>query len=238
MTRYGPVLAVLILASLWAPAVEAAQPASSARSRAAIARVTPKLNAALGKLGLRMGAPIFIRAFKESHEMELWVRGAKGWVLFRTYPIREFSGTLGPKLKRWDGQTPEGFYRVGAGALNPWSSYHLSFNLGYPNRYDRAHKRTGDFLMVHGSTVSIGCYAMTDAKIEEIFALADAALRGGQRRFHVHAFPFRLTEAKLAAHAKSPWIGFWRELKPCHDIFERTRKVPTVRVKNGHYACS
>ena len=56
--------------------------------------------------------------------------------------------------------------------MNPNSQFHLAFNLGYPNAFDKAHKRTGDFLMVHGKCKSAGCYAMTDALIEEIYALA------------------------------------------------------------------
>lgn len=46
--------------------------------------------------------------------------------------------------------------------------------------------------MVHGSCVSIGCYAMTDDGIEEIFAIADAAFRNDQKFFRVHIFPFSL----------------------------------------------
>ena len=140
------------------------------RLQEVIARVQPELEKALTAKGLRFGAPVFIRIFKKSRELEVWVEGNDAqFHLFETYPICTFSGDLGPKLKQGDMQSPEGFYFVRPGSLNPWSKFHLSFNLGYPNTYERLLKRTGSALMVHGDCVSIGCYAMTDEGIEEIY---------------------------------------------------------------------
>jgi murein L,D-transpeptidase YafK len=119
--------------------------------------------------------------------------------------------------------------------MNPWSSYHLSFDLGYPNAHDRALGRTGSALMVHGNCVSIGCYAMGDAAIEEIWTAMAAALRAGQTSVKVHALPFAMTEANLAAHAASPHIAFWRDLKAGEDAFMRTGLPPAVRVRNKRY---
>lgn len=210
---------------------------STDRALAAEERVKPLLERDLEKLGSHFGAPVFMRIFKREKELELWVKSDSGnYRLFRAYPICTWSGDLGPKLREGDKQSPEGFYRVGAGQLNPQSSYHLSFNLGYPNAYDRAHARSGNFLMVHGSCVSIGCYAMGDDGIEEIYTLAAAALRNGQRQFEVHAFPFRLEQTSLDAESASPWHGFWSELKPAYDGFERTRRPPRIEVRGRHYA--
>lgn len=206
------------------------------RAQAAAARVRPALERDLTAKNLAFGAPVFMRVFKREAELELWLRARDGaYRLFRTYPICTFSGALGPKRRQGDNQAPEGFYRVALGQLNPASQFHLSFNLGYPNAYDRAHGYTGDFLMVHGSCVSIGCYAMGDGAIEEIYTLAEAALRGGQRAFEVHALPFRLDDPALAAERASPWHDFWSELKPGYDAFERTRKPPAVAVKERRY---
>lgn len=206
------------------------------RGSRAEARVKPALERDLEKSGLSYGAPVFVRIFKREKELELWMQGdSPGYVLFRTYPICTYSGDLGPKLRQGDGQAPEGFYRVAPGQLNPASRFHLSFNLGYPNAYDRAHSRTGDFLMVHGNCVSVGCYAMGDEAIEEIYSLVAAALRAGQPAFDVHAFPFHLDDARLAAEQDSPWHGFWAELKAGYDAFERTRQPPTIKVVDGHY---
>lgn len=185
-----------------------------------------------------LGRPIFIRIFKEEEELEVWTqpKGKERFELWKTYPICAYSGGLGPKLKEGDMRSPEGFYFVPPSAMNPKSSYHLSFNLGYPNAYDRAHGRTGSFLMVHGKCVSIGCYAMTDPFIEEIYALADAAhKRAEQAFFRVHVFPFRMTEANMARHADSKWADFWTNLKEGHDHFEATGQPPNVEVSNKRY---
>lgn len=214
-----------------------AQPAG--RAQAAAARVRPALERDLAAQGLAFGAPVFMRVFKREAELELWVRAKDGaYRRFRTYPICTFSGALGPKRRQGDNQAPEGFYRVALGQLNPASQFHLSFNLGYPNAYDRAHGYTGDYLMVHGSCVSIGCYAMGDAAIEQIYTLAEAALRGGQRAFDVHAFPFRLDPAALAVERASPWHDFWSDLKAGYDAFERTHRPPTVGVADKRYVVS
>ena len=119
--------------------------------------------------------------------------------------------------------------------MNPASRFHLSFNLGYPNAYDRAHGRTGSALMVHGNCVSIGCFAMTDAKIEEIYALADAALRGGQRFFGVHVFPFRMTAQRMKKAENSPWYEFWCNLQEGYDYFEQWESPPNVIVRRKRY---
>ena len=154
---------------------------------------------------------------------------------FKTYPICNWSGQLGPKLREGDRQSPEGFYTITREQMNPNSKYHLAFNLGYPNPFDKSNRRTGDALMVHGGCGSAGCYAMTDALMEELYALVREAFIGGQDVVHVHAFPFRMTAANMARHAKSEWRGFWRTLKEGYDYFELTRQVPTVAVCNRRY---
>lgn len=198
-------------------------------------RVSPLLTRDLEAMGLTYGAPVYIRIFKEERALELWVKGDDSFALFRSYDICNHSGGLGPKLKEGDRQSPEGFYLVGKGALNPNSSYHLSFNLGFPNAYDRSQGRTGSFLMVHGACASIGCYAMTDAGIEEIYVLVEAALNIGQEAVPVHAFPFRMTEARMAQEVGNRWYGFWRDLKAGHDAFEVRRIPPDIRVSDGRY---
>lgn len=192
--------------------------------------------ALLAKKGMRQEAPIFIRIFKEESELEVWKQKDDGrYYHFKTYPICNWSGSLGPKIKQGDKQAPEGFYTVRPGQLNPKSEFHLAFNLGYPNAYDRANGHTGKHLMVHGDCRSAGCYAMTDALIEEIYILAREAFQGGQKAFHVHAFPFRMTEANLARHRKSRWYSFWRSLKEGYDAFEATQVPPQVAVCSKQY---
>ena len=207
----------------------------SRASRAAVERVRPGLSSKLEGAGLRLGAPIFIRIFKLERELEVWLDKGDRFELFRSYAICTYSGELGPKLRQGDNQAPEGFYFVGPEQMNPASRFHLSFNLGYPNAFDRAHGRTGDFLMVHGSCVSIGCYAMTNPVIEEIWTLADAALRAGQPYFRVHVFPFRMTGENMDRRGDSPWIEFWRNLREGYDWFEREKRPPNVTVRQKRY---
>lgn len=142
---------------------------------------------------------------------------------------------MGPKFQQGDGQAPEGFYGIGPESMNPLSSFHLSINIGYPNAFDRALGRTGDFIMIHGSSVSIGCLAMTDDKIEEIYYLCDAALAAGQGEIPVHVFPFRMTEARMKEAANDPNFAFWKNLQLGYDAFESTRVVPKVKCTRVGY---
>ena len=187
--------------------------------------------------GVKEGNPVFIRIFKAESELELWMQRGERFTLVKTYPICAWSGTLGPKRKQGDKQAPEGFYSVSQGRLNPNSKYHLSFNLGYPNKFDRSYKRTGDYLMVHGECVSIGCYAMTNPGIEQIYGLVAAALKNGQPRVQVHVFPFRLTAANVdkATEVGSQWMPFWWNLKQGYDLFEATLIPPKVDVCQKAY---
>ncbi len=201
-------------------------------------RLWPVLVNELKKEGFKPGAPVFMRIFKEEKELEVWLRDEIGgrYRRFAIYRIATWGGgRLGPKLKQGDGVAPEGFYFVGAKQLNPQSKFHLAFNLGYPNGYDRALGRTGSALMVHGSDVSIGCYAMTDAQIEMIYLLAEAALKGKQDEFQVQAFPFRMTAERLAKEVGGEWHGFWTNLKEGYDLFEKERVPPLVGNRDGRY---
>ena len=181
-------------------------------------------------------APILIRTYKKEAELEVWKKGKDGrFVLLKSFPICRWSGQLGPKLRQGDRQAPEGFYAVTPKQMNPNSAYHLSFDLGFPNAYDRAHGATGAFLMVHGICSSAGCYAMTDQQIEEIYALAREAFAGGQSAFQVQAFPFRMTAQNLARHRLDRNIDFWRQLKEGSDRFEATGEEPAVGVAGGRY---
>ena len=184
------------------------------------------------------GAPVYIRIFKQESRLELWMKKEGRWALFNKFPICRWSGRLGPKLREGDRQAPEGFYAVTTASLNPHSSNYLAFNLGFPNAFDRAHGRTGSYLMVHGDCRSIGCYAMTDPAIAVIYGLVEAALKNGQTSVPVHIFPFRMTTKNLSRHRRSKWQKFWRQLQPAWSDFERTRKVPRVRVNGKRYVIS
>jgi murein L,D-transpeptidase YafK len=190
----------------------------------------------LGRKGMDPAAPIFVRIFKEESELEIWKARDDGrFYHFKTYPICNWSGDLGPKIEQGDKQAPEGFYTVSQTQMNPNSKFYLAFNLGYPNSYDKSLNRTGQSLMVHGKCKSAGCYAMTDALAEEIYGLAREAFNGGQVSFEAHAFPFRMTHEKLARFKKHKWYPFWASLKQGYDYFELNRVPPSIAVCERRY---
>jgi len=181
-------------------------------------------------------SPILIRLFKEESEVEVWKQDKSGrFALLKTYPICRWSGELGPKIREGDRQAPEGFYTVTPAQMNPNSHYHLSFDIGYPNAYDRALNRTGSHIMMHGDCSSRGCYAMTDEQISEIYALARESFVGNQQFFQVQAYPFRMSLLNMVRHRSNPNMPFWKMLKEGNDHFEVTQLEPKVDVCEGRY---
>lgn len=207
------------------------------RAVKAAENVRPGLERDLAAKGLHFGDPVFIRAFKRERELELFVRNRTTgkFDLFRTYKIAGMSGHLGPKLAEGDGQVPEGFYFVPPAAMKPDSQYHLAFNIGYPNELDRSLERTGSAIMVHGNRISIGCLAMTDEKIEEIYTLCAAAHQAGQPFFRVNIFPAKMSAEWMQGIAGDANETFWRNLKEGYEFFEKNRVPPDVSVVDGRY---
>ena len=187
---------------------------------------------------------IFLRAFKRERVLELWVRNpATGrFARLTDYPICALSGQLGPKRKQGDEQVPEGFYSIEA--FNPWSQYHLSLGIDYPNRADRmrgAGVRLGGDIFIHGDCKTVGCLPLTDDKIEEIYWIAVQARAAGQRSIPVHIFPGRMDQDGMEVldrytSGKPELAAFWAELKHGYDYFEAARVLPRVRIdQDGHY---
>jgi murein L,D-transpeptidase YafK len=199
-------------------------------------KLPPELLALLQQKKMPLHSPILVRVFKEEAELEVWKQDTTGrFQILKTYPICRWSGDLGPKLWEGDGQTPEGFYRVTPGQMNPHSNYYLSINIGFPNSFDKANTRDGSLLMIHGDCRSAGCFAMTDEQISEIYALARESFLGDRPSFQVQAYPFRMTPANLARHRNSPNLAFWKMLKIGSDHFEATHLEPKVDVCNRSY---
>src|SRR6185436_4277311 len=193
----------------------------------AMKSLSPEMVAALQQKNMPAESPMLVRLFKQEAELEVWKQDAAGrYELLKTYPICRWSGELGPKIREGDRQAPEGFYTITPAQMNPNSAYYLSFNIGYPNAYDRAWGRTGSQLMVHGDCSSAGCYAMTDEQISEIYALGRESFFGGQRAFQIQAYPLRMTALNMAKHRNSPHFAFWKNLKQGYDHFEVSRLEP------------
>ncbi|MGB3415064.1 MAG: murein L,D-transpeptidase family protein [Mesorhizobium sp.] len=186
--------------------------------------------------GMLRNSSVMARIFKEEGKLEIWKAKTNGrYDMVASYDICKWSGKLGPKFTEGDRQAPEGFYTVRPSQMNPNSNYHLAFNIGYPNAFDRANGRTGSNLMVHGACSSSGCYSMTDAQIEQIYAFGRDAFQGGQTEFQIQAFPFRMTAANMARYRNDPNYEFWKMLKVGYDQFDITRVPPKVDVCEKRY---
>lgn len=198
--------------------------------------VWPKLQEQLKNRNLKAGQPIFIRILKQEMQLEIWVWSGKNYTLFKSYPICYFSGGLGTKTKDGDGKSPEGFYTLTPKQLNPVSHYHLAINIGYPNKMELANGYTGNSIMIHGHCASIGCYAMTDPYIDEIFTMIYQAFACGQQAINLHIFPFRMNDDHMQLYTTSTYLPFWKNLKQGYDLFEKSHIPPDVSVAGKVYA--
>lgn len=184
---------------------------------------------------------LFLRAFKREQELEVWSASELGgFRLVATYEIARYSGVPGPKRREGDGQTPEGFYRIDR--FNPKSSFHLSMGLNYPNASDAVLSdpmKPGYDIFIHGRASSIGCLAMGDDRIEELFITAtDTA----ERPINVHIFPARMNAPDWAEWCaeqtadRPDLLAFWENLRPGFEYFEQRRLLPEVNVlPDGRY---
>lgn len=198
--------------------------------------LSPEIQNKMSEMGLSKASPILIRAYKKESELEVWKADNSGeYKLLHTYPICRWSGQLGPKKAEGDRQVPEGFYSITPAMMNPNSSFYLSFNVGYPNTFDRQLGRTGSHIMVHGACSSRGCFSMTDRQIADIYAMARESFSGGQQAIQMQSLPFRFTPANLAKHRADENLPFWKNLKEGADHFEVTKREVKVAACNGKY---
>lgn len=189
------------------------------------------------------GFETYIQIFKKDKIVEVWLRskGKNEFILFKTYAICSSSGMLGPKRKQGDIQVPEGFYHIAV--FNPYSSYHLSLGVNYPNASDKiiGSGNLGGDIMIHGSCVTIGCIPLTDNFIKEVYILAVEGRNNGQQNVPVHIFPAKLDTKGMDILAEkysknTNLVEFWRNLKVGYDYFEKYKKLPKVSVdKSGKY---
>jgi murein L,D-transpeptidase YafK len=193
--------------------------------------------------GVEDPAEVFFRVFKREQLVEVWARdaAARAFVLINTYPMCGTSGSLGPKAEQGDEQIPEGFYFIDL--FNPWSQYHLSLRVDYPNAVDRARgdgRSLGGDIFVHGGCATIGCVPVTDQWIEQLYLMALAARDAGQQRVPIHMFPTRLDDDGFGWLEETygpdhPHLAFWRDLRIGYDAFERSRVPPRAHHHNGRY---
>jgi murein L,D-transpeptidase YafK len=200
--------------------------------------VWPKLQKYLLEKRFKHAHPLFIRIFKAESIFEIWIKDDHAFRLFKQYPVCFYSGGLGTKTNDGDGKSPEGFYTIKPDRLCPSSNYHLAINIGYPNKFEKSKGYTGNAIMIHGHCASVGCYAMTDPEIDEIYTMVYKAFESGQKSIDLHIFPFRMDAAHMQLFKKSSCISFWQNIKKGYDIFEETHKPPLVSHNRATYLFS
>lgn len=150
---------------------------------------------------------IILLAFKEEKTLEMWFSVDSTLTKVATYPILGASGISGPKLKEGDKQVPEGFYHIEA--LNPNSLFYLSLRLNYPNAFDlkiaaiEGRDNPGSDIYIHGKTSSVGCLAMGDKVIEEIFY---TVAKTGKEKVKVIISPYDFRTTSEIEVPKTAWI--------------------------------
>lgn len=174
-------------------------------------RVEPQLKSYFAKAGISYPPrDVALLAFKSERKIELWARDAnKGWKQIHDYPLTGFSGRLGPKLRENDKQIPEGVYRLVN--FNPFSSMHLSMMINYPNNFDRqkgyqdGRGKLGNNIFIHGKNLSVGCLAVGDLAIDQLFILAR---RVGLNHIQVIIAPndLRKGKASTSSFAQPRWL--------------------------------
>ena len=179
---------------------------------------------------------LYLRAFKQEKQVEVWTknRGDEQFSLLTSYEICRTSGEPGPKRKQGDLQIPEGFYHISA--WNPWSNFHLSMCINYPNRSDRVlgiQGNLGGNICIHGSCVTIGCIPLTDEVIKELYILFVEAKNNGQTRIPVTIFPARLNRDNYSQLVQEyqedeDRLNLWKDLKTAYELFIVNRNLPEI----------
>jgi murein L,D-transpeptidase YafK len=156
---------------------------------------------------------VTLLTFKKERRMELWAKNQNNqqWQYIKSYDLTAFSGKPGPKLKYHDGQIPEGVYNITM--LNPFSSWQLSMLINYPNSFDKEHAKIdgrdkenlGGDIYIHGNNLSVGCLAIGDESIDELFVLI---ARVGPQHARVIIAPNDLRKQKPVTNLKKQpqWV--------------------------------
>ena len=193
-----------------------------------MARTNSLVNQLVDRAGLVYPAKqLFFRVYKRERELQVWgVDLATGRLkLIKSYPVLAASGGPGPKRKEGDNQVPEGLYHIDR--FNPNSLFHLSLGLNYPNASDRIlsdREHPGSDIFIHGNSKSIGCLAIGDPAIEEVYTLARAA----KNRVYVLILPARANP--------DPRDEFWKQIYAINNQFEKIHALPKVGIdKAGNY---
>ncbi|HAT8179418.1 TPA: hypothetical protein JA361_08085 [Legionella pneumophila] len=212
MKRFFPILFILYCCNLFAmaPKLNWDKAIENAIKRYGL-RVEPQLISYFSKAGVSYPPKeIALLAFKSERKVELWAKNPnQAWTHIHNYPLTGFSGRLGPKLRENDKQIPEGIYKLVN--FNPFSSMHLSMMINYPNSFDRqkgymdGRKELGNNIFIHGKNLSVGCLAVGDLAIDQLFILAR---RVGLKNIQVIIAPndLRYQKPSTSTFAQPRWL--------------------------------
>ena len=235
-------VAALALSTFLIAADVSPEPARVATARA---RAGPRVARALESAEVPAPRAVLLRMFKEERVLEVWVAEApeRPFVHLGDHPVCASSGGPGPKARVGDGQVPEGVYRVTA--LNPWSQFHLSMRLDYPNAADRARspgvgaRELGGEIFIHGGCATIGCIPIGDEAIEEVYLLAQQTRAAGGEvlALILPARPGAPRWAAMVGRGTAVEVTLWRSLEALSTRLERTHRWPRVEARpDGSYA--
>jgi murein L,D-transpeptidase YafK len=173
---------------------------------------------------------IALLAFKKEQNLQLWAKNKnKTWRYIHTYPLTASSGALGPKLKEHDFQIPEGIYKLTA--FNPFSQMHLSMKINYPNAFDKkkalqeGRKQLGGNIFLHGKAESVGCLAIGNHAINQIFMLSHQV---GLNQVQLIIAPndLRLKKPKTKLHTQPRWLPeLYQRIEKKLDAFQIKEQV-------------
>ncbi len=188
---------------------------------------------------------VYLRSFKYENLLEIWLKDEQSneFQFFRSVKVCGTNGKLGPKRKEGDKQVPEGFYYVNE--FNPNSNYHLSLGINYPNTSDKILSdavKPGGQIFIHGDCVSVGCLAINDEQIEDLYVLSTVAKSNGQEFIPVHIFPGKFNQLKSRdaivkmAKENQGYTPFVLAMQNAFYYFEKERKLPAILINaKGEY---
>lgn len=230
MKRFFPILFILYCCNLFAmaPKLNWDKAIDKAIKRYGL-RVEPQLISYFSKAGVSYPPKeIALLAFKSERKVELWAKNPdQAWTHIHDYPLTGFSGRLGPKLRENDKQIPEGIYKLVN--FNPFSSMHLSMMINYPNSFDRqkgymdGRKELGNNIFIHGKNLSVGCLAVGDLAIDQLFILAR---RVGLKNIQVIIAPndLRYQKPSTATFAQPRWLPeLYKQIAESLKPFKKTK---------------
>ncbi|CZG09271.1 TPA: hypothetical protein JBL19_06470 [Legionella pneumophila] len=230
MKRFFPILFILYCCNLFAmaPKLNWDKAIDKAIKRYGL-RVEPQLISYFSKAGVSYPPKeIALLAFKSERKVELWAKNPdQEWTHIHDYPLTGFSGRLGPKLRENDKQIPEGIYKLVN--FNPFSSMHLSMMINYPNSFDRqkgymdGRKELGNNIFIHGKNLSVGCLAVGDLAIDQLFILAR---RVGLKNIQVIIAPndLRYQKPSTSTFAQPRWLPeLYKQISESLKPFKKTK---------------